>query len=280
MVEGLRNLNKEIETDRKSRIEIIEKTWVPGMDDATIRRVELFLDDFYNNPTKANIDSHEYSLTTEEKEIARELLAGEPNITVAFNDRKEDAYKVSMLERESKVHQILDNISTDLGKGQTKGKNISPELKSAFTDIGVFSVKEGALEGEGARSEVTRKVGEEIRNIFDHLDGYRWNGLDFAETINSDVQAIIDGKSEVGTKEWYKSMDAILELYLPKNREGRRIESQTARDRTQSNFSGESIQEENSYEILMEVLRAYGALRSIDILEKNDPLNPENFDID
>ena len=62
--------------------------------------------------------------------------------------------------------------------------------------------------------------------------------------------------------------------------DGMRHGNEEARSKTQSNFGGtDDNQERNAYDMLMEMFRGYSALRSLDKMEKNDPINPGNFDL-
>ena len=215
--------------------------------------------------------------------IATHLANNNTDFVNAFDDRRKAILTTKQTNLEGGAFQALESHRQKLGKGTGDGlmDKIDKTLADKMVDIGIYSTAKGGLKSPEVRNKAMKDIGSNIENIFEYLDGWRWNGLDFYQE-GSSVVDLIDGKFSPGSAEWIANMDIILNSYLPIDETtGVRKESSVAASKTIPEFldGGKESGEENGYKLLLNALEAYAALRAVDASLGQDPVNPFNLDL-
>ena len=220
-------------------------------------------------------------MDSNQQEIGKRLLFGAnayPELKIAFEETKNT-------NRERKVISEEEGITSAMARLDASMNALSIDTGLKLKDVSAYSKKEKLYREEDVRRQATAAVGDNIQTTFDYLEDI-WAGADFQETSKGDVRKIIDGTLVPGSKDWYKSMDRVLELYLPKELNGIRDENKTIKAWMVDEWGGddskigESAKEINGWNIFIDHLKAYDEIRQLDRLLGQDPANPLNLPID
>tara|TARA_Y100001963_G_scaffold115087_1_gene159719 strand:- start:5472 stop:6992 length:1521 start_codon:yes stop_codon:yes gene_type:complete len=280
---------KRLEREHKAamvedEMKFLTETYIPILTEDKMTNIENYSEEIINAVSNnTDLPPIPEGLTEDDKKIALEIAGNNNDYTKHFNTRKEVIVESRYDNLEGGAFGVINAFRNKMGKGEGfDAVEADPKLLNLLTDMGSYSTSKGTLRSDENRRAIAQDIAGNIDSIFDYLEGYTrdwfW-GKDYYEK-NSEVQDLIDGKYSAGTAEWYQNMDAILDSYLPKDERGRRQESSEARNATQSEFGGSnSAMEINGYEILLSALKAYDAIRKLDIEFGNDPANPDNLDL-
>ena len=281
MVEGQRNIDASKMDNIKNENKIFEKSIIPSLTEVDINNIESYMDELakqYSDPDyEAKVP---LGMDSNQQEIGKRLLFGAnayPELKIAFEETKNT-------NRERKVISEEEGITSAMARLDASMNALSIDTGLKLKDVSAYSKKEKLYREEDVRRQATAAVGDNIQTTFDYLEDI-WAGADFQETSKGDVRKIIDGTLVPGSKDWYKSMDRVLELYLPKELNGIRDENKTIKAWMVDEWGGddskigESAKEINGWNIFIDHLKAYD-IRQLDRLLGQDPANPLNLPID
>ena len=283
---------KRLEIERKQQIiddenEFITGGYTAGLSPEKVNLIEIYSQDIINsaNAGEAKPPPVPEGLGEKDVRIAQELAMENTLYTDNFNLRKEAIAEEQVFNLEAGAFGVINAFRQKMGKGEGfKGVSADPALMKLLTDIGAYSTAKGTLTSADNRKAIAVGIGENIETIFDYLEGAGWWAKDYYEE-GSEIRDLLDGKYAEGSPEWYANMDRILDSYYPKNDRGIREENKNAKKRTVGEFGGNnelfgvSSMEINGFEILMSAIKAYDAIRKLDIEFGKDPSNPDNLDL-
>ena len=222
-----------------------------------------------------------------------------PDIVTALDESKGVNMETDYETREDAAQNAINviQIATGKGVGSTGEQTYDPALWKTIENIGQISIAEGALKSKKVQKEKITAVGKNIKKIFDYLEGpsllqgigregafgtdeefdRKWSS-DFEDTPDLDIYNIIKGKITIGSSEWYQSMDRILDIYMPKDGvSGDRSVNADVKWVIDEFGGNTNEKEEAGFDLLIDHLEAYDALRELQKISQQDPLNPGNY---
>ena len=174
-----------------------------------------------------------------------------------------------------------------MGKGLGEDKDIGI-LRKKVQDPGTYSIGDGKLSGKDTRLTTIETLEENLSEMFKYLESGLQGIIGSGSTNyfdvkdadgNSYIRALINEDYKVGSADYYEMLDAIADAYT-------KTDVKKARDATQGEFGDQYFfmpdsneVEKNSYDLLIQTLDVYNALRDIDRFKNEDPTNTGGFNI-
>ena len=248
------NLSQAVQANEQKRL---SESHIPMIADRErLTKIRVYANNIFAAEQQGKImPNPPVGLTSDDGATAVLYASGDPKIHNAFAERIIGFVAAEKDDMKGGIMQYDKNISTYLGSGQG-ALDLDSEYQKLLGDFKLAAGSKKILESDKGRKAYKTRVGSQIEKTFEYLTGKGYGTIDYDSRVKDDVIAL--NNNEEGSLEWQAALDNIIDVYLPLDTvSGGRVIDSRAKANTISEFGGTDEQEENSFKVFIEFLRAY-----------------------